>query len=262
MSRGNKFVLRREDKQKLSKEVSKFNAKLTRTLKKNPELAPYLPERKTVLGERSKISNRNEFNSTVKSIERFMKKGAETPIESNQGIKTTKWEKKEVQLKFNKKEKIKAKQLTDANLTSEKGTMGSAKKNNLLPSKYEFETKPAKDWKAFKENLDKFLSPTANDEAMKLYRANFHKAVDANQQGASAKQLHKMIDALTDEQLVNAQYDNPLLTIDYQYDPHEQQEVYDNSYNEFLNYFEELTGLDPLEFDETLVNPFYDEDDE
>lgn len=36
---------RKSDREKISKTVRKFNAKITRTLKKHPEFAPYLPEK-------------------------------------------------------------------------------------------------------------------------------------------------------------------------------------------------------------------------
>ena len=90
---------RNKDKTRLSNTVRQLNAKITRTLKKNPELAPYLPERLTVQGLRDKIQTRQDFNREINSARRFLKPGAETPVTSATGIRTTRWEKREVGIK-------------------------------------------------------------------------------------------------------------------------------------------------------------------
>ena len=96
MSRTHSIRWRRSDEQELRRVVKNFNSKLSRIIKKNPEIANYLPDRQSYKDLRESITSRQEFNRHLASLKRFSTKGAENIVVSKTGLKTTAWERKEV----------------------------------------------------------------------------------------------------------------------------------------------------------------------
>lgn len=90
---------RNEDITKLRNHVRKFNAKITREIKKNPKLKEFLPERLNVNELRDTITTRRDFNNIIKSVNRFMDKKATQIVTLGNGVSLTRWEKRELQYK-------------------------------------------------------------------------------------------------------------------------------------------------------------------
>ena len=90
---------RNEDITKLRNHVRKFNAKITREIKKNPKLKEFLPERLNVNELRDTITTRRDFNNLIKSVNRFMDKKATQIVTLGNGVSITRWEKRELQYK-------------------------------------------------------------------------------------------------------------------------------------------------------------------
>ena len=90
---------RNEDIAKLRNHVRKFNAKITREIKKNPKLKEFLPERLNVNELRDTITTRRDFNNLIKSVNRFMEKKATQIVTLGNGVSLTRWEKRELQYK-------------------------------------------------------------------------------------------------------------------------------------------------------------------
>lgn len=87
------------DNQEIARVVKNFNAKITRIEKNHPEMASVLPERVTVKGIKDLINTRQDLNRELNMLKRFSKRGAEQVVdvpESKYNLKTTKWQKTEM----------------------------------------------------------------------------------------------------------------------------------------------------------------------
>lgn len=218
---------RNKDKTRLSNTVRQFNAKITRTLKKNPELAPYLPERLTVQGLRDKIKTRQDFNREVNSARRFLKPGAETPVTSATGIRTTKWEKREVGIKVGVINQRRNRELKKMNPTTEKGTMGTIRENNLRPKKYDIDKIKASDWDMFVYGVEKQIMSGYTAQKNELYKQNFIKAVKTAF-GSKGTEIVEMAQSIPADILVELYYNDPVLQVEFIYNPLEMQIKIDN----------------------------------
>lgn len=218
---------RNKDKTRLSNTVRQFNAKIIRTLKKNPELAPYLPERLTVQGLRDKIKTRQDFNREVNSARRFLKPGAETPVTSATGIRTTKWEKREVGIKVGVINRRRNRELKKMNPTTEKGTMGTIRENNLRPKKYDIDKIKASDWDMFVYGVEKQIMSGYTAQKNELYKQNFIKAVKTAF-GSKGTEIVEMAQSIPADILVELYYNDPVLQVEFIYNPLEMQIKIDN----------------------------------
>ena len=218
---------RNKDKTRLSNTVRQFNAKITRTLKKNPELAPYLPERLTVQGLRDKIQTRQDFNREIKSARHFLKPGAETPVTSATGIRTTRWEKREIGIKVGVINRRRNRELKKMNPTTEKGTMGTIRENNLRPKKYDIDKIKASDWDMFVYGVEKQIMSGYTAQKNELYKQNFIKAVKTAF-GSKGTEIVEMAQSIPADILVELYYNDPVLQVEFIYNPLEMQIKIDN----------------------------------
>lgn len=210
---------RTEDKQQLSKVVRQFNAKLTRTSKKHPELKPYLPERLTVQGLKEQIHTRNDFNREVNSAKRFLKKGAEAPYTSEKGIKTTEWERKEIGIKVATINRRKARERKTADVSSYKGTMGSIRENNLLPKKYNIDKIKPTDWEKYVQSVEKQVASTYSTDMQTRYKENYIKGAENIFSPADAQAVVAIVSSIPDAEFMQLFYDDPVLQLAFVYDP-------------------------------------------
>lgn len=218
---------RNKDKTRLSNTVRQFNAKITRMLKKNPELAPYLPERLTVQGLRDKIQTRQDFNREIKSARRFLKPGAETPVTSATGIRTTRWEKREIGIKVGVINRRRNRELKKMNPTTEKGTMGTIRENNLRPKKYDIDKIKVSDWDMFVYGVEKQIMSGYTAQKNELYKQNFIKAVKTAF-GSKGTEIVEMAQSIPADILVELYYNDPVLQVEFIYNPLEMQIKIDN----------------------------------
>lgn len=218
---------RNKDKTRLSNTVQQFNAKITRTLKKNPELAPYLPERLTVQGLRDKIQTRQDFNREINSARRFLKPGAETPVTSATGIRTTRWKKQEVGINVGVINRRRKRELKKMNPTTEKGTMGSIRENNLRPKKYDIDKIKASDWDMFVYGVEKQIMSGYTAQKNELYKQNFIKAVETAF-SSKGTEIVEMAQSIPADILVELYYNDPVLQVEFIYNPLEMQIKIDN----------------------------------
>lgn len=220
MPRTSSIKWRKSDKQTISKTVQQFNAKITRTLKKHPEWADFMPERLTVKGLTEKIQTRKDYNREVRSVQRFLRKGAEAPYQSISGIKTTHWEKKEIGYKVAQVNRQRTLESKRANVSTEKGTMGSIESNNLKPKKYNIDKIKPGDWNKFVNTVEKQVMSNYKYDKMVRYKENYLKAIIINLGTEDkAKELYDYVSQLDPEFMYNAYYDDPVLQIQFTSDP-------------------------------------------
>lgn len=88
---------RPQDEKKITSQVRKFNAAITRLEKKRPELkdAGVLPERLDVKEVKSGITTRKDFNKFVAKTNRLFKKGAQDLVKTQDGFYKLRWQQKE-----------------------------------------------------------------------------------------------------------------------------------------------------------------------
>lgn len=218
---------RNSDRVTLSKTVQQFNSKLTRTLKRNPELIDILPDRITVKEIRKSIQTRNDFNRTIKSYKRFLKKDATEVVSNRQGLKTTKWQRNETQYKVNRINQMRRAERKRANVSTEKGTMGTIRENNLKDKNYNFNTVQPQNWDKIVNQIDKMVSENYMHDKYVRYQQNYIKAMFHVMPRDMAATLQEMLYKFTPEQFTQLYYSNPLLGIDYFYSPEDVQTVYD-----------------------------------
>lgn len=206
------------DKQLIYNTVRNFNRKIDRILKNNPELKDFLPNKINVSSVKDKVYSRKDFNRTIKSFQNFSKKGVEKPILTKHNIKTTEWELKETRKKVNllnrKRQRIRKEKQKQA--ISYNGTMGTIRENSLKPKKFNIDNIRLNTWNKFNESLEKQLKSDYSINKLKEYKENFKKAV---KNVFDDKEINKMIDNIDPDKLVNAYFENPLLHIDFVYDP-------------------------------------------
>ena len=88
---------REQDLHNLRRAVKRFNAKIDRIARKNPQAKEYLPEKMSVKKISGEVTERKDFNRILKSVDRFMKRGAENLTTLGNGVVVTKYEKRELQ---------------------------------------------------------------------------------------------------------------------------------------------------------------------
>lgn len=243
MSRTSKIKWRKKDNQKITSIVRRFNAKLTRTAKKNPELVPYLPERLTTTGLKEKINTRQDFNREVKSAERFLRKGAEEPITTQQGIKTTKWEVQETRYKVQQINRQRSAKRKKADVSTEKGTMGTIQANALQPKKFNINTISPSNWEAFKKSVEKQVGSNYYQEKDERYKENYLKALyNVFSSQDDFYQLQWYIKQIPASVLTQMYHDEPILQIDFIYDPIETEARFDAIMEMLASYVGENTA--------------------
>lgn len=218
---------RSQDRVTLSKTVQQFNAKLTRTLRKNPELIDILPKRISVKDIRESIQTRDDFNRAIKSYKRFLKKDATKIVSNKQGLKTTKWQRNETQYKVNRINQMRRAERKRANVSTEKGTMGTILENNLQDKNYNFNTIQPQNWNKIMNQINKMITENYMSDMYERYQKNYIKAMFRVMPPEMATELQEMVNKFSPEQFTQLYYSNPLLGIDYFYSPEDIQTVYE-----------------------------------
>ena len=206
MQKRGKIKWRKSDEQELAKAVRKFNAKRTRLINKFPEMEDFLPERLSVKDIKGDITTRNEFKNQLKSIERFMRKGAEKPIITETGIKTTAYEKKEVGIKVRAINVRKAHERKKADVSTEKGTMGTIKANNLLPKHYNIDKIDKSSWDKFKKGVEKQSKEDYWSGKSEKYKQNYLSVIK-DILGIIGKDLYDYVESLDSDFIYEKYYD-------------------------------------------------------
>lgn len=227
------------DEKELAKAVRKFNAKRTRLIKQVPELEEFLPPKASTKEIRKSVQTRRDLKNELNAIERFMRKGAEKPIVTKEGIKTTVYEKKEIAIKVRAINQRRSAELKKAAPSTEKGTMGTIRENNLKPKKYDIDKIKKSDWKKFVESVEKQSRDSYAANRYERYKDNFIKGLENafGEKGAELIEIAKQINA---ETLTQMYYDDPILQIDFIYDPLEMQVKIDAMEEHLTDYLESM----------------------
>lgn len=239
MAKGIKWT--KSQQKKLSTAVGKFNAKITREIKKNPQLAEYLPTRKSVTELRKNIKSSAELNRTLKEIDRIFRKDALKPVETKRGIKTTNYQIKELKLKINRMNKMREKQRKDLPDDPEyKGILGDIKKNALNPKKVDFDKLTPQGWDAFVRKIEEQSSDRYFPKRMEQYKDNYIKAL-TNELGpiAAKSGIVEIVKSLSPKEISEAYYSSSLLSITLIYADLEKSYLAQRIKREWLEYLKD-----------------------
>lgn len=211
---------REQDIKKLRREVQRFNSKRSRLIKNNPALEEFLPAKLSMKNLRESIETRRDFNNTVNSLGRFMKKDAAEPVITPQGIFTTKYELRELKNRVRAINIRKTYERKKADVSTEKGTMGTIEAMNLLPKQFNPETITPRDWEHFKQSVEKQSKGKYMVNKYAGYKQNYIAGAYAVY-GSGADEIAELIEDVPPEIIMRWYYDDPVLSIDFHYDPQE-----------------------------------------
>lgn len=230
---------RDSDEKELAKAVRKFNAKRTRLIKQVPELEEFLPPKASTKAIKENVKTRRDLNNELNSIDRFMRKGAEKPIVTKEGVKTTAYEKKELQIKIRAINNRRAAERKKANVSTEKGTMGTIRANNLQPKQVNIDKVKKSDWNKFVESVEKQARDSYASDKYERYKENFLKGLE-NAFGESGNDLIELAKQIDPETLSQMYFDDPILQIDFIYDPLEMQTKIDAMTEHLQGYLDNI----------------------
>lgn len=237
MSKRPKIKWRKSDIKKVSSTVRRFNAKITRTLKKHPDWAPFLPERLNVGELRKGIYSRQDFNRELKSAERFLRKGAEMPIMSQGGARTTAWAKREAIISTQTVNRKRARERKLADPSQFKAGMGVIKANNLLPKKFRFDKMSQRAWEMYVKTVNAQIHSNYNQSIIDKYKENYLKNIDIHLSGAMNTEILKdLIKDIPAETMYNAYYDDPVLQIGFTSDPLQADQIVNSAISHWSKY--------------------------
>ena len=211
-----------KERAELAKEVRRFNTKRTKLINELPQLESYLPEKLSTDKIYDTITDRKDFKETIKSIDRFLKPGAEKPVFTAKGIKTTEYEIKETKKKVDTINKRRRHEKEKANVSTTKGTMGTIRANNLNDKKFDINKMTTGDWESFKASVEKQFASSYFNEKNDLYKENYLKGLEnegylLNPKGRA---LYDRISKMNPKLLADMFYDDPVLQLEFVYDLH------------------------------------------
>ena len=262
MPRKSSIKWRRSDEEELKRVVKNFNSKLSRILKKNPEIAEYLPDRVTVKDLKNNITSRQQLNRELNSLRRFSKRGSEEIITSKTGLKVTKWEKKEVGIQvaiINRERTRKKKQLESEEATSRgqklnqtRSQMNSIRMNELNKKVFNFDKIKKSDWDKYKATVKRQSHPDFQSEADENLRKNYIKGIkEIFGETETTRQLIKIIESTPLKDFITKFYKEQEATVDFIYDPIEAERklkiLKDDVWNMYFDHDQGLVTVEEYE---------------
>ena len=232
----------KQQRQRLSKAVGKYNAKLTRALKQNPELKDYLPARKSVADLRASIQTASDLKREEREIERLFRKGALTPVETTKGVKTTKYEIDRIKRLTDRVNRQRVKDLENVpEDAAYRGVLGAARRNELRPKVFNPDVLTTNGWDKFVELVEHQASPRYKANKMAQYKQNYLKAIENEFGDAGARSgFYQFMENLPDEVIYNGFYEAAQLDLQAIYGVKEIYERIDYIWSRWLRYLDKL----------------------
>lgn len=227
MSKQHNIRWRSADNKKLTTTVRNFNSKITRTLNKHPELAPFLPKRISTTEIKDKVKTRADFNREIKSYQRFMRRGAEAPVTNEKGLMLTKWEKQEVGIKIATINRRRGRERKKADVSPYKGNMHTIAEANLMNKKFNFENIEVKRWDTYVRNVEKQVMSHYTRERDEQYKANYMEALDNALSSDDARRVKEAVRKIDATKFKDLYFASPELEIGFIYDPQESESIAD-----------------------------------
>lgn len=206
---------RKNDIKDLQNYVRKFNAKITRTEKKNPAAKEFLPQRLNVRDLQESITERKDFNNLKRSVDRFMKRGAENITQLANGVTTTKWQKEEWNIQratINRRRAAAARKAKEV----PSGRMGKIEQfeNAPLP---ELENVEPESWQRYVDRLERQAKESYVTGRREQYLANWVQGLFSEFGEAAAMEILQATEGIDRKKLTDALIDNDALSLGFVY---------------------------------------------
>lgn len=231
MPRRNSIKWRQVDDKRLSNAVRNFNSKIRRLLKKNPELSEVLPSSQSVKNIKRDIKTRAEYNSYLRSLQSFTKRGAEKLVTNRNGVVLTKYELSEIRKRVRRINKQRAKEVIIADPSPYRGNMGSIQEYNLRPKKFDWANIDKKNFPSFRKSVYHQSRFSYSDDKLRALKENYIKGLYAVF-NSGADDIVAILEQIPEDKFKENLYRNPLLTVEFIYDPIESemkaQAIHDN----------------------------------
>lgn len=210
-----KIRWKKGEKERLIKDIENFNRRRRREIKKNPELlekVSTIPAKSTV----KNIKTREELKKLQRELKLGKTKDAFKLVKVGD-VKITNWELKVTKSRLRSLNAKRAAKRKKADVSTEKGTMGTVEQAGLLPKKM---TKPQskKEWEKFKESIERQLDKNYDSKRNKQYRINYIAAFLETYGLVDATELMNLLEQLTADEIADALFRYPLLNIEFLYD--------------------------------------------
>lgn len=228
MARTGRIKWTRDDAQKVANLIRQFNAKITRTTRKNPSIADTLPERMNSQAIQQMYSQltRKDFNRWVASTMRFLRKGAEETITTKAGVTTTRWQLNEIRYNLSVINAERRKRMERLQPTTTKGTMGAIKELELQPRVNLSQGIQPEYWDRYVRGIEKQALSSYVSNRAEQYKRNYLKAMrDAL---GEQPELESIIEQIPAETVWEAYAQDPDLGLDYYYYEYEIEEAVQN----------------------------------
>lgn len=223
------FNYRKSDKEKLRKEVTRYNRKINR-MRKNPKYKNVtLPATLSVREIEKTLGDRKDYNRVINSIDRFFRPGANKIVQTEAGLKLTAYEKKEFSIKLRTVNAKRTRELKkrgqtlvfagehETGMTREE--IGGQRLEDLQPRTVNVERiRSRADFRNVLQSLDRQLMSGYDEERKRLYYENYIKGL-RNELGVLAEPLIEKVKKLTVDQLLDIYYGEQDGNIDFIYDP-------------------------------------------
>lgn len=204
----------RADKKAIATAVGSFNAKITRTLKKNPEMVLFLPERLTTAEVRANVTTRQDLNKQLNAIKRFLRQGAEAPVINEVGTRTTKWQLRELRIQQGVINRAKNREMKILQPSYEKGNFFTIEERNLQPTKFDFSKMSERNFKKYIEGLNKMSKTTYWEQGYEKYRRGYLGAMTNTMYAYSRfDELYSLVSSLDSYEVYKAGLVDPTLTL-------------------------------------------------
>lgn len=188
-------------------------------IKSNPLYADFLPAKINTHDIKSRVKNRTDFNREIKSLERFMKKGSEKMILTEQGIKTTAYEKREITLRV-RSINIKRKKIRGANKVGrESGNLAVAEDRSLFPKQFNLNQLSPKGWDRYKKNVYNQTQSDYYNIKNEQYKRSYIIALYKTLPVDLAEQIESLLNNVDGETMYNLSLQDTTLDIIYTYSP-------------------------------------------
>lgn len=213
----------------LTKQVKRFNAKIAREARKNPAKAQFLPDKLSVKELRQQIKTARDLKLLSARVDRAFRPKAFELIKSKQGVVATNYQVKELRLDVRRINQARKREAEKANVSTEKGTMGTIESNNLRPKRFDFDKIKLSDWDAFIESVEKqYLTDSYSYNKMNKYKEDYLNSV-RELLGKYGEALYEYVSKLPAEFVYGKFYDDTLLQISFISDPIPALEIAENA---------------------------------
>lgn len=214
MSKLSKIRWKSGEKDFLKREINNFNRRRRTAIKKNMELVDIVPTysyREII----NNIKTRQDYNRVLKELNWSRAKNA-FQLTKVDNAKVTKWELRKTKSRLRYINYQREQERIKANVSTEKGNMGSIANAGLLPKKMpNIENQTA--WRKFVESTDKLAWDNYFVNKDTIYSENYLTAWKNVFGNYRISEIQKILSALSYKDIGDAIFENALLDINFIY---------------------------------------------